>query len=217
MKTRGFDGFEPVSGDDEPEVSGRAAVDAWLKGAEKPPAWRELWLDLCEERAPILGADGELALNERGEARVKRRWNWRQALYIAWMATPKHLRTPKTQDELADLLGLASTGTFRNWRRTHPEMSERIQSVPRELLITHLADVYDALATVASMYDPKANSDRKLFLELVGEYTPKPGAVAVASADLNMDMTNLSDEELERIIQANAGGAGAAASPAGEA
>ena len=173
MKTRGFDGFEPSGDESEDMLTGRAAVDAWLQGAEQPPAWVELWQDLCEERAPILGHDGELALNERGEARTRRRWNWRQALYIAWMATPKHERIPKTQDELADLLGLSSTGTFRNWRRTHPEMVERIQATPRELLITHLADVYDALARVASMYDPKANSDRKLFLELVGEYTPR--------------------------------------------
>lgn len=162
METREFDGF-----------SGQGDVETWLAGAERPPAWLELWRELCEERAPILGKDGELALNERGEARVRRRFNWRQALFIAWTATPKHLRTPATQNELADLLGLASTGTFRNWRRKYPEMDERIRQLPREMLITHLADVYDAMVAVATSPDPKATPERKLFLELVGEYTPR--------------------------------------------
>jgi hypothetical protein len=181
LESRDFDGFTAEAGEPAGEPAGREKVDGWLLGVEKPPAWLELWRDLCDERAPVIGADGELALNARGEARVRKRWNWRQALYIAWMATPKHKREPKTQDELADLLGLASTGTFRNWRRAHPEMVERIQQVPRDLLVTHLADVYDALVYVARSYDPRAHPDRKLFLELVGEYTPK--------AELKSDVT----------------------------
>ena len=199
MKTRDFDGFEPPGGDipaddeSEDQPTGRAVVDAWLQGVELPPAWVELWQELCEERAPILGRDGELALNERGQARTRRRWNWRQALYIAWMATPKKQREPETQQELADLLGLSSTGTFRNWRRTHPEMAERIQALPRERLITHLADVYDALVAVAVSRDPKGHQDRKLFLELVEEYTPK--AEVKSDVTLNAPVALLPDPE----------------------
>lgn len=203
MESRDFDGFA-VPADDDAEFGApanapgqaqsrqaRMELKSWLsalaveetraaQGPIRTPEWVELWRELCDEREPVIDPDGELALNVRGEARVRRRWNWRQALYIAWMATPRGKRIPKTQGELADMLGLSSPAAFRNWRRHKPEIDERIKAVPRDLLITHLADVYDALVEVASSPDPRSHPDRKLFLEMVGEYTPR----AEVKADL---------------------------------
>lgn len=143
----------------------------------------------------MLGADGELVLNEAGQARVHRRWNWRQALFIAWMATPRHERQPTTLAGLADLLGLSSTGTFRNWRRADAEIDERIRALPKTLLLGHVADVYAALVAVASDPDPKAFQDRRLFLEIAGEYSPKGLQV---SAEANASAGMAFEEALQR-------------------
>ncbi len=151
--------------------SARAALDAWLTARkEAEPAWVTIWRELCAEWAPVIGADGELALNARGAARTRRRWDWRKALYIAWASVPKSQREPKTLDGLVDLLGLASAGTIRNWRREDPEIGERIAALPRALLCEHVADVYAAMIAVATTPDYHGFQDRKLLLELTDEY-----------------------------------------------
>lgn len=134
----------------------RAALDDWLAGQETPPAWVALWQELSAERV-----EG------------RRRWDWRKALYIAWSSVPRSQREPKTIEALADLLGLANTGTIRAWRAKDRGIDERIATLPRQLLLGHVADVYGALVEVASSADPRAHQDRKLFLELVGEYAQR--------------------------------------------
>jgi hypothetical protein len=199
-KTRAFDDFggvsEHVPGQAESRRA-RTALDEWLKGRAEQPTWLTIWEELSAERAPVLGPDGELALNEKGQARVRQRWNWRQALYIAWMATPRHERSPATLAELADLLGLSSTGTFRNWRRAHPDIDERIRALPKMLLLGHVADVYAALVAVASDPDPKAFQDRRLFLEIAGEYSPK-GLQVTAEANAHASLGSAFEEALQR-------------------
>ena len=207
-KTRAFDDFGGVSEQVPGQVESRrarAGLDEWLKAFPEPPTWLAIWEELTAERAPLLGADGELALNEAGQARVHRRWNWRQALYIAWMATPRHERKPATLAELANLLGLSSTGTFRNWRRNDPEIDERIRTLPKSLLMGHVADVYAALVTVASDPDPKAFQDRRMFLEIAGEYSPK-GLVATATANASIGMAF--EEALQRAYSEESGAVG---------
>jgi hypothetical protein len=218
-----FDGDFPASestpGQTESRVA-RLSLENWLKKQDARPAWFELWEDLREERAPLVGKDGELLLNERGQVRTRRRWDWRKALYIAWASLPRYLREPKTLEGLVSLLGLSSSGTIRNWRRNDPGIIERIASVPAELLLEHVADVLHALTVVASDADPKAHQDRKLFLELTKVYTPKGGLVVTGPDDgpVPMDITHglgkLSDDELDaldslvRRLGSDAGGEG---------
>ncbi len=181
-------------------------LQAWLAGCEERPRWVTLWEELCEESEPILGPDGEPVLTAKGAARCRRRWPWRKAAYIAWAATPKHERAPKTLEELAALLGLAGAGTIRNWRRQDAGIDERIAALPRKMLAGRLADVYEALAEVAASWDPKAHQDRKLFLELMGEYTPKGVSVsASAEAGAMVDMGKL-EEALRRAYGEDADG-----------
>ncbi len=180
-------------------VTARLSLEEWLKGCEEQPRWVALWEELCEETEPLVGPDGEPVLNARGEARCRKRWAWRKAAYIAWSATPKAQREPKTVEDLAALLGLAGAGTIRNWRRQDPGIDERVAALPRKLLAGRLVDVYEALAEVATSADPRAHPDRKLFLELLGEYTPK-GVSVSASAEAsaaNIDLGKL-DEALRR-------------------
>jgi hypothetical protein len=186
----------------------RGLLERWLtEQADKPPAWLALWEELREERAPMVGPDGEPRLNERGEVRTRRRWDWRKALYIAWSSLPRSQRKPESLEKLCDLLGLHSAGTIRNWRRMDPEIDERIARLPRRMLLGHVADVYAALVDVATLADPKAFQDRRLFLELVGEYDPK-GTVFLSGpengpvpVDLSHGLANLDDDELDALAR----------------
>ncbi len=187
----------------------RALLDRWLTEQTEPPAWLLLWEDLRTERVPQVGPDGEPVYDERGHVRTRRRWDWRKALYIAWCSLPRSKRQPETLDKLCDLLGLRSPGTIRNWRRKDPGIDERIAGLPKRMLLGHVADVYEALVRVAASADPKAFQDRRLFLELTGEYAPKTSAAVVLSGpdhgpvpvDLQHGLAALSDNDLDALAR----------------
>lgn len=160
---RGFTTPPTAPGQDVSRLKKRE-LDQHLAGLqaqdEAPPAWMELYDALLDER------------DEEG----KRRWDWRKALYIAWNCTPREERDPKTLGGLARRLGVAAS-TMRAWRYSDPEIERRISELPRLLLMEHVASVYQALATLASTPDPKTFQDRRLFLELTGQYSPKAGVI----------------------------------------
>jgi hypothetical protein len=160
---RGFTAPSAAPGQDVSRIKKRE-LDQHLAGLQAqdvaPPTWMELYDALLDER------------DEDG----KRRWDWRRALFIAWCCTPKEERDPKTLGGLARRLGVA-TSTMREWRYKDPEIERRISELPRLLLMEHVASVYQALATLASTADPKTFQDRRLFLELTGQYSPKAGVV----------------------------------------
>lgn len=147
-------------------LRGRQALDAHLATLEEQPAWRTLYEDLLAER--VEGPDG----------RVNPRWDWRKALLIARRVAPKALRWPKTEAEFARLINVKSTRTIREWMRKDPEIEKRIAALPKQMLMEHVADVLDALVTVAKMPIPQAHPDRKAVLEMTGQYSPK-GNVAL--------------------------------------
>jgi hypothetical protein len=172
---------------------------AWAEASEVPVAWEALYRDLLEERTP----DGKL------------RWDWRKALYIAWNCLPTSQRWPKYEYELAtDFLGLTNTRTIREWKLKDPEIEERIAAGPKRLLIGYVADVLEALVLVATTADAKAHQDRKLFLELTGQYKPagKVELTGEGGGPIDVrDVGELSDEELERIATGRSPGTVAAA------
>jgi hypothetical protein len=105
---------------------------------------------------------------------VERGWDWRKAVYIAWRASPVKDRRPELQGELATaVLGLASDRVIRQWLEKNPEMAEEIVRMQAAPLLKHRRDIFKALATVASDPDPKAHQDRKLALEMLGDYRPR--------------------------------------------
>lgn len=116
---------------------------------------------------------------------VTRGWDWRKAVYIAWEASPVQGRQPATQSDLAtQVLGLASDRVIRTWRERHPDMQTEIVRMQAAPLLKHRRDIYNALVTVATAPDPKAHSDRKLALEMLGDYRPRAQAdVAVTNTD----------------------------------
>lgn len=202
MDDTGFTAPPNVPGQAESRSS-RARLDALLAGElkDQPPEWLGLYHELLEERRPILDKLGQPT------GRTRPRWDWRKALYIAWSATPRDRRWPKFEKELASLLGLADTKTIREWREKDPEIAARIAQLPAAMLLGHVAGVFDALATVAQMPDPKAFQDRRLFLEMTGHYHPS-GTLALdgdlgvkhsGDVDVHHDLSRLNDDELAEL------------------
>lgn len=158
MDTQVEEGFTaPVNAPGQAQShESKAGLEAWLVKQSTAPAWLEMYRDLLAERTDT----------------KRPRWDWRKALYIAWSATPRDKRWPKTHNELASFIGLTDAATMRHWRLKDPEIDERIQSLPREALLGHVAAVFDALAVVASQADARSFQDRQLFLKITGHYQP---------------------------------------------
>lgn len=155
----------------------RARPEPSLAVAEAEPVpWEDFWRDLMEERT------------EEG----KRRWDWRKSLYIAWHCVPTSKRWPKYKYELMDILGV-NDATARKWRQNDPEIDERIAAGPKSLLGGHVANVLQALVEVAAKADASSHQDRKLFLEMTGQYKPK-GEVALAGALMTGEIDDVLDE-----------------------
>ena len=116
---------------------------------------------------------------------VRRGWDWRKAVYIAWAASPAKDRIPATQAELAtQILGLASDRVIRAWHERHPEIEDEIAIMQAAPLLRHRRDIYDALVLSATSSDPKNHPDRKLALEMMGDYRPRAQTdVAVRDMD----------------------------------
>lgn len=111
-----------------------------------------------------------LLLRERG-------WDWRKAIYIAWSASPLQGRLPATQEELAkQVLGLGSDRMIATWRKREASMEDTIAELQAAPLLRHRREIYEALVKVAMDPDPKAHQDRKLALELMGDYKPRLAA-----------------------------------------
>jgi hypothetical protein len=125
-------------------------------------------------------------------------WPWRVAAYIAWASSPRKYRWPKSQDELArEVLGLTSDRVISTWRKKNEAIDEMISLLQSAPLLKHRRDIYEALAESASRADHRSNPDRKLALEVLGDYIPH------AKIDLRRDkvddLSDLSEEELAKI------------------
>lgn len=122
-------------------------------------------------------------------------YQWRVAVYIAWAASPLQHRWPATLKELATkVLGLKSDKVIYKWRKSNPKIDARVEAFRAEPLLRYRSDVLYALVDVASTHDPSAHNDRKLFLEMSGDYKPRSA----------LDMTgrfNVSDESLDAAIE----------------
>jgi hypothetical protein len=143
-------------------------------------------------------------------------FTWRIAAYIAWASSPLKRRWPATLKELSTkVLGLKSDKVIYKWRKLYPDIEQRVEEFRAKPLLRYRADVLYALVDVASTHDPSAHNDRKLFLEMSGDYKPRSaldmtGKFTVTDDDI--------DAEIERELAALAAGSEASdASAAGAA
>lgn len=97
------------------------------------------------------------------------KFSWRIAAYIAWSSSPRVYRKPRTQVDLAQLLGLKSDRTIRKWVEDKPEILAEIKRLQASPLVAHRRDIYDALVKGALDVE-RGHQDRKLALELMGDY-----------------------------------------------
>jgi hypothetical protein len=137
----------PANAETPGQVVSRSAYTRFVAIEDKCPWWHE-WRLLREEG-----------------------WNWREAAVIAWEASPVKGRWPEKQQELAlNVLGLKSDRVIRRWKGLRPQIEERIARLKVEPLLRYRADVIMALVEVASTADPRAHPDRRMFLEMTGDY-----------------------------------------------
>ena len=132
--------------------------------------------------------------------------DWRKAAYVAWASSPTRGRWPKTIEQLAaDVLGLRSDRTIRKWKENNPELEDMIATVQIAPMLRHRRDVIDALVAVAKRKDPEAHRDRKLFLEMTGDYKPRQVRELTGEGggpiDFKETFGELSDEELDQLIK----------------
>lgn len=133
-----------------------------------------------------------LRLREQG-------WPWRVAAFIGWAASPKARRWPGSVGELArEVLGLKGPRAIYTWRRKFPSIDATVAMLQAAPLFEHRRDVLNALVEMARQADYKAFNDRKLFLEMVGDYVPK-SKLAVGLRAKN-DLGELSDAELDALL-----------------
>jgi len=127
-------------------------------------------------------------------------WPWRQAVYMIWSSLPKNARQPRTQGELAtDVLGLTSDRAIREWKDKNPAIEARIAKLAASALGKARTEIYRALIHAASNPDPRAHSDRKLALEMMGDYVPK--ARLDVGTVLTEDLEEMDTEELAALAQ----------------
>lgn len=131
-------------------------------------------------------------------------WAWRIAAYVAWASTPKIGRWPETQEKLAtDVLGLTSDRQISRWRRQYPVIDQMIIDLQAESLLDARADVLFALKQSASDPSYRNSSDRKLYLEMVGDYVPISKLVAELKKRgfEDGDLVGLDDSELLNLVK----------------
>jgi len=94
------------------------------------------------------------------------RWPFRVAALIMWLATPRKYRWPKTQDELANLLGMGSDRQFSVWRSKNPSIDLMMAEAWKKNAVERLPDSLEAMYEVAATPDYKGKGDRELHYKL---------------------------------------------------
>lgn len=182
---------------EEAPEEGQSSIPAWEARLRSETAKTAL-----ESRTPSAGGADERGYLSWFEDYTRLRghgWPWRVAVYVAWAATPKERRAPRTQEELATgVLGLTSDRVIYQWRRKNPGIEDAIAVLQSGAFFEHRAGVIEALIESAKNPNYKGHQDRKLFFEMVGDYTPRSEQNVKLSGDVG-DLSELSEAELARM------------------
>jgi hypothetical protein len=123
------------------------------------------------------------------------RWPFRVAVLIAWLGTPKKYRWPKTQDELADMLGMGSDRQFSVWIAKNPQIKAMVHEAWKERALDRISDSMEAMFEVAANPDYKGRGDRELHFKVAEILTDK----VILDNSGNVDLSKLSFEEKLRL------------------
>ena len=97
-----------------------------------------------------------------------------QIKFIDWLAMGKYARSPSTQVEFAESIGV-NQATLVRWKKgqngfTKEQFWEAVTKRARDMNYEHLSTVYESLRLEA---EKGSFQHQKLLLELTGEYTEK--------------------------------------------
>lgn len=147
----------------------------------------------------VAGKSGQFPWFETYHDLLDTKMHWRIAVYVAWMSTPKKDRYPKTQELLAtQVLGLTSDRVISKWRTQYPDIDMMIAGLQAIPLFEARADVFKALIESASNPSYRSNSDRRLYLEMTGDYVPR-SKVDVNDSRKTDGVSEMSEAELREI------------------
>ena len=123
--------------------------------------------------------------------------DWRKAAYVAWASSPYKTRWPATLQGLCDEVLGCSDRVVRKWRALNPALDKLVAQEQIAPLMLHRGDVIGALIAVATTPDSSAHSDRKLFLEMIGDYKPKSATTLTGPNDgpIKTEDVGLTDEQ----------------------
>lgn len=126
-------------------------------------------------------------------------WDWRRAAFIAWLASPIKDRWPEHQEELAvEVLGLRHDTVLWRWRRDNPQIDRTVAKLQAAPLLRHRRDIYEALVTSATDPDPRSHPDRRMALEMLGDYTPRSKVQAEVDIDAEIGLMTVDEWREER-------------------
>jgi len=121
-------------------------------------------------------------------------WPWRQVVYMVWASLPRSTREPRTQHELAtEVLGLTSDRVIRTWRERNPALDVRVGTLTRSMLLKARSDILNALIESATSPNPRSHADRKMALEMTGDYVQRQ---VIEQAGLGTDLSAVGEDEL---------------------
>lgn len=188
---------------------GDVFADADNSGDGKPLSYAEIKAREMAARKALEEGDNAILAHsgwaETYHRLIRAGWRWRIAAYVAWASTPRKGRWPRTQQELAtEVLGLASDRQIAEWRKKYPEIDQVIADLQAEALWDARADVIAALKESASNPSYRHAADRKLYLELTGDYIPVNRLVAELKRHgvTPDDLSTMSEEELRSLVTA---------------
>lgn len=118
---------------------------------------------------PCLGYDW----SEEYQVLCERFSDKRVAAYVAWAASPMQYRKPAKLIDLAALLGLKTDRTIRQWREKDETIDQVIGDLQASPLHRYRRDIYEALVESARLEGSAGHADRRLALEMLGDYIPK--------------------------------------------
>lgn len=163
-----------------------------MEGALNP--LDEAQIRSAQARAIFEASEGAVGWMDDYWALISEGWTWRQAVYMLWSAIPKPIRKPKTQSELAtQILGLTSDRAIHKWK-SNPALDARIAQLVSRALAHARPEIYAALISSATNPNPRSHSDRRLALEMLGDYVPQQ-KLRVGS-DLPDDLDEASEGDL---------------------
>ena len=130
-------------------------------------------------------------------------YSWRVAAYIAWAASPVEGRQPATLGELATkVLGLKSHQVISRWRKKDETIDEMIFAMQAGPLMRWRRDAFDALVESATTPDANRSADRRLFFTMTKDLVDRSAQEIKLE---NVDVSKLTDAELEAIIASREG------------